>query len=113
MVIKYTPEAGDIAWVQLSPTKGHEQSGIRPVVVLSYASFNKVSGLCTFVPITSKQKGYSNEVAVSSAKVKGMALVDQIRTIDYKIRKCRKEGEVMSDQLQEIRDKLRAILGIS
>jgi mRNA interferase MazF len=35
---------GEIRWVDLSSTRGHEQTGVRPVLVLSHDIFNERSG---------------------------------------------------------------------
>jgi len=35
---------GDVIWADLNPVIGHEQSGLSPVLVLSHAIFNKLSG---------------------------------------------------------------------
>ncbi len=45
---------GDIFWADLNPTKGREQSGLRPVVILSQAAFNERSGTVIALAITSK-----------------------------------------------------------
>jgi mRNA interferase MazF len=107
------PEAGDIVWVNLNPTAGHEQAGKRPVVVVSFKAFNEVSLMCTVVPVTSIRKGYANEVCVMSGKVSGYALIDQVRSLDLVARTYEKKGVVAGVQLAEIRAKLGAILGIS
>jgi mRNA interferase MazF len=106
------PEAGDIVWVNLNPTAGHEQAGRRPVVVVSFKAFNEVSLMCTVVPVTSVSKGYTNEVAVTSEKVSGCALVDQVRSLDLAARTYEKKGVIGASQLTEIRTKLGVILGI-
>jgi mRNA interferase MazF len=104
--------AGDIIWVDLSPTSGHEQHGSRPVVVISERAFNAVSGLVSVVPITSTQKGFINEVVISGSKTKGVALIDQIRTIDPVARQYVKKGPISASELREIRSKIAAILGL-
>lgn len=43
---------GDIYWLDLDPTLGHEQSGFRPVVIVSATAFNLASKLPVVVPIT-------------------------------------------------------------
>jgi mRNA interferase MazF len=43
---------GDVVWVELDPTVGHEQAGRRPALVLSEDRFNRVSGLAFVVPLT-------------------------------------------------------------
>lgn len=45
---------GDIVWADLDPTKGHEQSGRRPVLILSNEIFNQKSGAVIAVALTSQ-----------------------------------------------------------
>lgn len=35
---------GDIRWADLNPVRGHEQAGLRPVLILSHDIFNESSG---------------------------------------------------------------------
>ncbi|HHA3608426.1 TPA: type II toxin-antitoxin system PemK/MazF family toxin [Salmonella enterica subsp. salamae serovar 42:g,t:-] len=46
-------DRGEIWLVSLDPTAGHEQSGKRPVLIVSPASFNKLTRLPVVVPVTS------------------------------------------------------------
>jgi mRNA interferase MazF len=45
---------GEIRWADLSPTRGPEQSGLRPVLVLSHDIFNERSGTVIVAAITSQ-----------------------------------------------------------
>jgi len=45
---------GDIFWADLNPVRGREQSGIRPVLVISHDVFNQRSGTVIAVAITSQ-----------------------------------------------------------
>jgi len=45
---------GEVYWANLDPTKGHEQSGQRPVLVLSQDIFNERSGVVIAVALTSQ-----------------------------------------------------------
>jgi mRNA interferase MazF len=45
---------GDIVWCQLNPTIGHEQKGLRPVLIVSADIFNDKSGTVIGIPITSQ-----------------------------------------------------------
>ena len=45
---------GDIFWADLNPTKGHEQAGVRPVVIISHDVFNNKSGTVIAMAITSQ-----------------------------------------------------------
>ncbi|VTN10096.1 mRNA interferase PemK [Raoultella terrigena] len=49
-------DRGEIWLVSLDPIAGHEQSGKRPVLIVSRASFNKLTRLPVVVPITSGGK---------------------------------------------------------
>ncbi|ESG23086.1 transcriptional modulator of MazE/toxin, MazF [Salmonella enterica subsp. enterica serovar Meleagridis] len=46
-------DRGEIWLVSLDPIAGHEQSGKRPVLIVSQASFNKLTRLPVIVPVTS------------------------------------------------------------
>lgn len=76
---------GDIVLVNLNPTKGHEQSGIRPVVVVSTNNFS-YSGMVIVCPITSVIKERVGYVLLKKNKAHKLesdseVLTSQIRTI--------------------------------
>lgn len=79
---------GDIVWLDFTPTKGHEQAGKRPAIVISPEEYNTKAGLMLVCPITSKVKGYPFEVRVQG-KIRGVILVDQIRSVDWRERNAR------------------------
>lgn len=111
MVSRFVPDAGDIIWVDFDPTKGSEQAGHRPAVVLSPFAYNNKTGLCICVPCTTQSKNYPFEVAVTSEK-NSVALSDQIKSIAWKARGASKKGTVSSSELQQIRAKIKAIIGL-
>ncbi|CAD7040831.1 toxin MazF [Pseudorhizobium endolithicum] len=111
MVAEYVPEAGDVVWLQFSPQAGHEQAGHRPAVVLSPASYNRF-GLMLCCPMTTKTKGYPFEVAIEDGRG-GVALADQIKSLDWRSRNARQKGRVSRQELEEIRAKAVALLGYS
>ena len=76
---------GDIVWLEFTPTRGHEQSGRRPAIVLSPQNYNEKTGLMLVCPITSKVKEYPFEVIIKG-RVKGAILVDQVRSVDWRER---------------------------
>lgn len=80
---KYTPRRGDVVWIDFDPTKGHEQSGRRPAIVVSPEKYNSVTKRALFCPITSRVKGYMFEVSVGVESRTGAILVDQVRTLDW------------------------------
>ena len=85
----YTPDRGDVVWVDLNPTRGHEQKNTRPALVLSPRVYNKKTSLMLAVPVTSLSKGYPFEVKLKGKKVSGTILADQLRTLDWHARRVR------------------------
>src|SRR5947199_8244601 len=85
----YIPERGDAVWITLDPQAGHEQAGRRPALVLSPAAYNGKVGLALLCPITSQVKGYPFEVGLPAGlKVGGVALADQVKSLDWRARKA-------------------------
>lgn len=107
----YVPGKGDVVWLDFDPQAGHEQSGRRPAFVLSPAAYNGKTGLMLCCPITTQVKGYPFEVALEGpAKVHGVILADQVKSLDWRVRKAEKTGKVSNAVLQEVVDKIKAIL---
>lgn len=88
MVKKYIPKQGDIVYLDFNPTKGHEQRGYRPGIVVSNNVYNEHTGLVMILPITSNIKEYPTHYLLEdSKKVKGSVLCEHVRSIDYDARK--------------------------
>ena len=105
------PDRGDVIILSFDPTLGHEQAGFRPAVVLSPEIYNKASGLCLVCPITTSIKGYPFEVSLEGTrKTSGVALADQVRSIDWKARKIRIVDRVSTVSLATILAKVRPLL---
>ena len=87
MVDFYTPDCGDIVWLNFDPQAGHEQAGHRPALVLSPKVYNAKTGLCLVVPITNQKKGYPFELALPPlCQTTGVVLCDQMRSLDWQAR---------------------------
>lgn len=85
-----TPKRGDIWLINLNPTAGHEQQGVRPVLVITNKLFNQ-TGLMFVCPITqggnySRFAGFTVPLLNSGTKTQGIVLCNQLRTIDYNAR---------------------------
>lgn len=107
------PKKGEISWCSLSPTRGHEQSGSRPCVIISSSVFNQKTGTAVVCPITSKdKKDFYFRTKIETQTVKGFIMVDQIRTIDWKERVIRAGGSVGAVILKEIYDKLSVLFDV-
>lgn len=84
MVKKYIPKQGDIVYIDLSHTKGHEQKGFRPAIIISNNIFNKKTHMSIVCPIASNVKEYPTHYMLEdSIKIKGSVLCEHIRSIDY------------------------------
>jgi len=96
---------GEIWVVSLDPTKGHEQQGSRPVLIVSPDSFNRATGLPVVVPITSgggfaRRLGFA--VPLEGLKTTGIVRCDQPRVIDLKARGGRMVEELSGSLLDEV-----------
>ncbi len=87
MVNKYIPQQGDIIYVDFNPTKGHEQQGNRPAIVISNNIFNINTKMAIVCPISSNTKDFPTHYYLEdSKKIKGSVFCEHIRSIDYDIR---------------------------
>lgn len=86
--IDYVPERGDIAWMVLDPRVGHEQSGRRPVLVISDKQLADHTNLVVICPITSKIKGLPYEIVLSDNKTVGAILPIHVKSVDFRYRKA-------------------------
>ncbi|ABD88792.1 type II toxin-antitoxin system PemK/MazF family toxin [Rhodopseudomonas palustris] len=107
------PDVGDIAWVDLDDTRGSEQSGRRPALVLTPLSFHQRSRRAVICPITSKVRDWpTNIVLPHGLRTKGMIMVDQVRSIDREERLFETIEKVPPAIVREVRIKLADLLGI-
>ncbi len=109
--MSFIPERGDVVWINFDPQAGYEQAGVRPVLVLSPASYNGRVGLMVCCPITTQSKGYPFEVLIkNNLKVSGVILADQVKSLDWKARGAKKKGSISDDELTETLNKLKAVI---
>lgn len=112
MTQPYVPDAGDIVWLDFNPQAGHEQAGRRPAAVLSPKAYNQRSGLLVCVPITNQIKGYPFEVPLSGAGASGVALADQVKSLDWRRRHAERKGQATPQEIGQIKAMIRALLGL-
>lgn len=90
MVKKYIPKQGDIVFLDFKPTKGHEQTGYRPGIVVSNNVFNENTKMALICPITNNLKEFPTHYILENSKnIKGSVLCEHIRSIDYESRNVR------------------------
>jgi mRNA interferase MazF len=105
---------GDIVWANLDPTLGHEQSGLRPVLVLSHDIFNDKSGTVVAVALTSQKPkvGFPLTLELTDAKLpkQSWAKISQVRTLST-LRIGKKLGKASDYEMEMILEGLNEILG--
>lgn len=76
---------GDIYWADLNPTRGHEQSGLRPVLIISHNILNERSGTVIVLALTSKPQkiGFPFSYRLNNSKLpkESWVKINQIRTL--------------------------------
>jgi len=108
----YVPDVQDVVWLEFDPQAGHEQAGHRPALVISPASYNGKTGLMVCCPLTTKIKGHPFEVLANVQGAECAVLSDQIKSLDWKVRRARKQAVVAPEVMLHVRAKLKALLAI-
>ncbi len=108
-------ERGDIWVVGLDPTKGHEQQGTRPVLVVSPGPFNRMTGMPLVLPITqggnfARTAGFAVSLMGAGTRTAGVVRCDQPRAIDMRARGGRKIESIPAAIMDEVLARLATIL---
>ena len=105
---------GEIRWADLSPVRGKEQAGLRPVLVVSHDVFNARSGTVIAIAITSQPQraGFPLTLELNSPGLpkQSWVKISQIRTLSEE-RIGRKIAKVSPEELAEIINGLNEIVG--
>lgn len=96
---------GDVVWADLDPTRGHEQGGSRPVLILSHDVFNERSGTVIALAITSQPQraAFPLTLEIQSVKLpkRSWVKIHQIRTLSTE-RLGRKLGRISPEELAQV-----------
>jgi mRNA interferase MazF len=105
---------GEIRWADLSPTRGREQAGQRPVLILSQDVFNDRSGTVIAVALTSQPQraGFplTLELQTKGLPKKSWVKISQIRTLAVE-RIGSRLGKVSPEELAQVVEGLNEIIG--
>lgn len=107
VVPRWVPDVGDVIWVDLNPTVGHEQAGKRPALVLSPAAYNAKTNLLLACAMTYEVKGYPFEVGMPDG---GVVLADQVKCIDWVMRKVQPKDKAPAETIKQVRELLGKLL---
>ena len=105
---------GEIRWADLDPTRGREQAGMRPVLILSQDVFNERSGTVIAMALTSQRQraGFplTLELTASSLPKQSWVKIRQIRTLSVE-RIGKRLAKVSAEELAVVVEGLNEILG--
>ena len=105
---------GEIRWADLAPSRGREQDGRRPVLVLSQDVFNDRSGTVIAMPVTSQPQraGFplTHELGGGTLPKRSWVKISQIRTLAAN-RIGRRLGAASPEDLAVVLEGLDQILG--
>ena len=112
MVSSYTPDAGDIVYLDFNPQVGREQAKRRPALVLTDVRYNRASGLAVVCPLTSKRKPYPFALPIVLDQVEGAVLVDQLKSLDWTGRRAEFHSKAAASLLTKVRQYIAVLLSI-
>ena len=104
---------GDIWWADLNPTRGHEQAGIRPVLIISHDVFNQRSGTVIAIALTSQKPGapFPLTLQIESATLpkQSWVKIGQVRTLAVE-RLTKRMGTISPEELAKVIEGLNEIV---
>ena len=106
---------GEIRWADLDPTRGREQAGMRPVLILSQDVFNERSGTVIAMALTSQPQraGFplTLELTSSALPKRSWVKISQIRTLSVE-RIGKRLAKVSVEELAVVVEGLNEIIGV-
>ena len=109
------PRRGEIWFVDLNPTRGHEQAARRPALIVSVDAFNRgKAGLVFIVPLTTRFRGLPTHVEVQPAaggvREASWARCEDLRSISVERLVGGPLGVVPDELLGAVGDRIRLLL---
>ena len=104
----------EIWYANLNPIVGSEQSGHRPVLIISGNMLNKYLNIVIMCPLTTKIKNYKGNLVIEPTKQNGLTSKSEILTFHIrsisKDRLIKKIGSITEDEIEQIKVGLNEIL---
>ena len=104
---------GEIRWADLGPSQGHEQTGQRPVLILSHDIFNDRSGTAIVIAVTSQSQraGFplTLELKTGDLPKRSWAKISQVRTLSTE-RLGKASGRLSDEELAQVIEGLNEII---
>jgi mRNA interferase MazF len=115
----YVPKRGDLVHMNFSPSAGHEMADRHYALVLSASSYNKKSRMAVVCAITSRARGWPFEVQLPPGllpakkgvgEITSVVVSDAVRQVDYREREMAFVAGAPTEVVEEVLDKLLAVL---
>lgn len=105
---------GEIRWADLNPTRGREQAGLRPVLVLSHDVFNERSGTVIAIALSSQEPRAAFPLTLES-RARGLPKrswirISQVRTLSVE-RIGRRLARADAEEIDRVVEGLNEIIG--
>lgn len=95
-------EQGAVIFMDFNPTKGHEQRGQRPALVVSNDDYNKIMGLAIVCPISNTTKKFPTHIILDErTKTTGAIFCEHLRSVDLNERNARFIEMLPNDLFEE------------
>lgn len=105
--------AGDICLLDPDPTRGSEQAGVHPAIVISTTAMNRRSRRMIVCPITRNTAPWTTKIVLpANCRTKGMVLTDQVRAVDKDARILRCVETTPADFVTLVRSFVGRLLDI-
>ena len=104
---------GEVWWADLNPVRGHEQAGVRPVLVISHDIFNHRTGTVIALAITSQPPtaGFplTMEIVTAALPKRSWVKISQVRTLSVE-RLSTRLGVITPEELDDVIEGLNEIV---
>lgn len=105
---------GEIWMIDLNPTEGSEQSGLRPVLIVSGNLLNEYAPVVWICPLTTKIKKYHGDLILTPNKTNGLKKRSEVLNLHLrtvaKSRMGKRIGQIHDKELQFVRKGLGQIM---
>ena len=109
---RYVPRRGDLVRLEFDPSAGHEQQGTQPALMLSPEAFHRF-GMALACPITrggAFARGKAWTVLLAGLATEGVVLCNQVRTMDWQVRRAAFIETAPSDVVAEVLSRVATLI---
>lgn len=110
-MVGYSPKQGDIVELDFNPTKGHEQRGKRPALIISNEKYYRRTNLLIVCPISNTENEFPLHLKLDErTKTTGAVLTQHIRTIDPEARPILFKESAPTDIVDRVKETINLFI---